>query len=311
LRHLGGGRFEGIWEPRTPSAGAPAELTVHFRNDWMDVEARRSVVIDDYLDLALAASPNPLELGVWRGERGPSRRCADLDLSGSTNADRIPIKCVIEGLPRGFEGSCLPLPDVGGDSAEPLAWRVCVRTPRCCGEADGSATFARLSGQDARYAATSLAVPVRFRVEETGFLRCWWPVLALAAALLVVLFVLWGFLSPHGFDPAFTVRVAGSEAGLRRTSALVLREMPGGSRGFYRNAHTCLNADGDFLRSPRRAVLVLEAGPGGSTRFVRAAGMERRNRRNNLWEPLPVEDLHMGFAAGVIYRIGGLFLKFE
>jgi hypothetical protein len=116
---------------------------------------------------------------------------------------------------------------------------------------------------------------------------------------------------PHDFEPSACVYVAGSELGLKRASALVLREVPGGRRGFYRNARMCLNAGGDFVRAPRAAVLVLEAGAGSSTRFATAGGLERKVQRTGKWEPVPVEEFTAGYTPNTVYRVGSLYLKWS
>jgi hypothetical protein len=91
----------------------------------------------------------------------------------------------------------------------------------------------------------------------------------------------------------------------------VLRELPGGRRGFYRSARMCLTAGGDFTRSPRAAVVAVEAGPGGSTRFLTAAGLERKSQRGGKWEPVPQEELAAGFIPNMLYRVGNLYLQWR
>jgi hypothetical protein len=154
-----------------------------------------------------------------------------------------------------------------------------------------------------------VTVPVHLHVEATGFLRCWWWVLALLAALLVGVWFLAGWVRPYSFDASACVRVSGSEAGLKHASALVLREQPGGTRGFYRHGRIALSASGDFVRNLRMAVVAVQAGPGFSTRFERAGGLERKNRQGH-WEPVPQGEWSQGPAPNVVYRLGSLHLKF-
>ena len=106
------------------------------------------------------------------------------------------------------------------------------------------------------------------------------------------------------------MRVAGNPNALRRASALVLCEQPGGRRGFYRNARLCLLHDGTPVRSPGAAILVLEAGPRGTTRFKKAVGLERLDRRTDRWQNVPDIDLPSGFDPNTTYRIGGVHLRF-
>jgi hypothetical protein len=317
LRHAGGGRFVAEWTPSQPTVdGPPVTIQVTFRNAWMEQSARRSINVEGFLDLALVPQPSPLELGTWRGERKETRRCATVDLSRSTNANRVPMTCTAQGGVPGGVLSCTPVPgseaDLGnGRKGQPLRYEVCFAAEGCCGELSAPGLGVTFAGAHPHYAQQAVTVPVRARVEATGWLRCYGLWLALLGGALTLLWVLLGFMRPYDFDPATCVYVAGSEPGLRRASALVLREMPGGRRGFYRNARMCLNASGDFVRSPRAAVLELEAGPGGSTRFVAAPGLERKVQRTGQWEPVPAEELQAGFTPNTVYRLGSLYLRWS
>jgi len=317
LSHAGGGRFVADWTPSQPSLeGAATPVRVTFRNAWMEQGARRAVQVEGFLDLSLVPDPASIDFGEWRGERGETRRCSTVDLSRSTNADRVPITCTAQGTVEGGALSCTPVAgseaDLGnGRKGQPLKYEVCFAAEGCCGQLAPSGLGVLFAATHPHYAAAAVTVPTRARVGETGWLRCWWPWLALAGGMLFFGWVVVGFVRPNDFDPAASVYVAGSELGLRRASALTLRETPGGTRGFYRNARMCLNAGGDFVRSPRAAVLVLEAGPGGSTRFVTAAGLERKVQRTGKWEPVPAEELALGYTPNVVYRVGSLYLKWS
>ena len=314
-----GGQFTGMWTPDAPAdAGHPAVAKVTFRNTWMEVTSRRPVVVEGYLDLVLRPSPSPVDLGAWLGERAGGQHCAEIDLSGSTNADRVPVTCTPNLAPPDFTVSCGPVAGseapIGNAFGQPLRYSVCLSAPRCCGAASSPGTVdvnISLAGANAHYAAGAVVVPVRFNVEATGFLRCWWPVLAAVAGAGFGLFVLVGLVRPSSFDPASAVRIAGSEAGVKRADAVNLRERPGGKRGFYRNARVCITSDGNCVKSPRLAMLVLEATPGFGNRIRKAGGMERKNRTTGKWELVPEAEFVMGVAPGVIFRLGSLHLKFE
>ncbi len=317
LRHTGGGRFVADWTPSEPSRdGASTPVSVTFRNAWMEQSARRAVQVEGFLDLALVPNPASLDFGEWRGERSETRRCSVVDLSRSTNADRVPISCTAQGIVEGGLLSCAPVAgseaDLGnGRKGQPLKYEICFVAEGCCGQLAPPGIGVLFAAGHPHYAAAAVTVPALVRVSETGWLRCWWPWLALAGGMLFFGWVVMGFVRPSDFDPAASVYVAGSEMGLKRASALTLRETPGGTRGFYRNARMCLNAGGDFVRSPRAAVLVLEAGPGGSTRFVTAGGLERKVQRTGKWEPVPAEELALGYTPNMVYRVGNLYMKWS
>ena len=314
-----GGQFSGLWTPDSPAdADNPAIATVTFRNTWLEVSNRQKVVVEGFLDLVLRPTPSPLDLGTWQGDRAGGQRCAEIDLSGSTHADRVPVTCSPNAAPEGFTVSCGPVPGseatIGNAFGRPLRYAVCLEAPACCGAASSPGTIdveVRLAGTHPHYAAAAVVVPVRFNVEATGFLRCWWPAIAAAAGAGFALFVLAGLVRPHSFDPATAVRIAGSEAGVKRADAANLRDRPGGKRGFYRHARLCITADGDCVKSPRLAMMVVEAMPGYATRIRKAASLERKNRSSGKWEVVPPTDFVMGVVPGEIYRLGSLHLKFE
>lgn len=317
LTHVGGGVFRGVWIPMEPTGDEALAAEVTFKNLWMSKRVRRSITVEGALAFNLVADPNPLELGVWRGDRGATERCGILDLSRSAYADRIAVACEPQDVPPGLVVTCTPVVGseaiLGSRKGQPMQWQVCAAAEACCGALPGStAPSVRLAGQSPSYSGTSVTVPVRLQVEQTGWLLCWWVEIAIILAALGVLFLVMGWIRPHDFDPSAAVKLAGSEAGLRRSSALILAEMPKGRRGFYRSARICLDGEGNPLRRPAGSVLVLEAAASATTRFVKAAGLEKKNQRNGHWEPVSPEDLEAGYHPGAIYRIGGnLYLRFS
>lgn len=308
LTHAGGGRFTGTWTPADPTGDQPLSAVVRFQNTWMEKSAHQPVIVEGFLPLLLAPHPNPLDLGSWAGERRATRRCAEIDLSGSVGADRVPIDCLPMVALTGATLTCEPVP------GQPQRWQVCVEARGCCLDlpdaADPQPTV-RFSGRHPHYAADAVTVPVRFAVARTGLWTCWWIEILIGLGTAFTIWVVAGFVRPYSFEPGAGVRLAGSEAGLRRGAEMVLAELPGGRRGFYRNARFCVDGEGNPLRRPGRAVLALEAGPGGSTRFLRAVGLEQRDRRTGKWEPVAESEWPQGVQPGVLYRVGGLFLKFS
>jgi hypothetical protein len=316
LTHAGGGRFTGTWTPTAPGE-REAMLTAH--NTWLDLRDTGRVDVEGFLDLDLRPTPNPIELGSWAGERGSAERCADIDLSGSRNADQVPVTCAVEGQSDGAGVSCAPVPGseaalASGKPGQPLRWRVCVRAEGCCDALPGPTDepfVVTFQGAHPHYAAGAVRVPVRWSVTPTGWWACWWIEVLTAVGACALGVLVYGFLSPNSFDPALSVRVAGSEAGMRRASALVLCEQPGGRRGWYRSARLALAADGSPVRDLRRAAVALHAGPRGTTSWGRGAAIERFDRRASRWVALPPEDLAAGADPGVVYRCGAIYLKFQ
>jgi hypothetical protein len=232
-----------------------------------------------------------------------------MSLAGSENADRVPVTCTPSTHPDATITCAPTAPPAGG--LQPLDWEVCVVARPCCGPIPGegpplTVTFA---GADPFYANGAVTVPIDAQVAKTGFLRCWWlPLLLFALFVGFVWFVL-GWVRPHGFDPSLSMRVAGSEAALKRTAAFILAEQPGGRRGFYRSARVSVDGEGNALRRTNQAVLVLTAGAGGQVKWTKAGGVEKKDRRKNTFVPLDAADRAEGAVAGTIYRVGNLYFK--
>lgn len=309
LTHAGDGRFTGTWTPSSPSGVDPAHAEVRFTNTFLDQRARRDIRVEGFVDLELRPVPNPVDVGAWRGDRKPSSGCAEVDLSSSLNADTVPIVC--EPSP-GAEPvvTCEPIAGSEGPAGQPLRWQVCVVAGSCCGELGDAPLFVTMRGRHPHYAAGAVQVDVAYRVSATGFLRCWWLELAIVAGTLFGVWFIVGWIKPHDFDPALTVRLARTPRALTRASAMVLCEQPGGRRGFYRNARFAVSNDGTPIREIGKALFVVEAGPAGLTALRKAGGLERQNRRTRKWERVPEEDLAAGIDTGLVYRVGDVHLRF-
>ncbi|HEV3052868.1 MAG TPA: vWA domain-containing protein, partial [Longimicrobium sp.] len=208
LRHAGEGRFVADWTPMAPSLeGAPTPVQVTFRNEWMEQSASRPVQVEGFLDLALVPNPARLDFGQWRGERKETERCLTVDLSGSTNADRIPINCTAQGSVQGGALRCTPVAGSeailpGDRKGQPLRYEVCFTAESCCGELAPSGLGVVFAGTHPHYASGAVMVPAEARVSATGLLRCYWPWLVGLAGALFTLWVILGFVRPHDFDPA-------------------------------------------------------------------------------------------------------------
>lgn len=313
LTHEGGGQFTAKWTPSqptgTPEGGGSTMGVVRFRNAWMEKKGRQEVAVEGFLPLTLRPSPNPIALGAWTGGRGSREECQVVDLSGSENADRVPVICQPSTTSPDVEVNCGPVPGSESKHGRPLQWQVCAVSAGCCGDAGGGGSVL-FRGEHEHYAGDGVDVPVRFDVSRTGILRCWWFEIATFVGILFSIWFICGWMRPHKFEDEAFVKVGGSERMLRRSSGYTLSEQPGGKRGFYRNAKVCLDGEGQPVRKPAQAVIVLSAAPSSGTRFSKAGGLEKKNRRSGRYEPVPPEDLKEGFQEGAVYKIGRLYLQF-
>lgn len=102
-------------------------------------------------------------------------------------------------------------------------------------------------------------------------------------------------------DPGLDVTIAGSERGLRSAKAVRLVSLQRG-----RGARVCLDAGGDAVSSPGRAVVVLEASRSG-LKWGKTAGLQMSERTGRPWRPV-ADDAPR---TGVRYRCDGLYFRLE
>src|SRR3990172_4361301 len=86
------------------TAGDPGRLPVEFvfENRWMRLAASPSDIrVEGWLPLVLRVTPDPPDLGRWRGAWNATRACSRVSLADSINADRVLLEVVAERLPPG------------------------------------------------------------------------------------------------------------------------------------------------------------------------------------------------------------------
>jgi hypothetical protein len=292
------------------------EMKLSFENKWMHLETGSDLLVEGFLPLLLDVRPNPLDLGDWQGSHERDERCVDVDLSGSHNADKIPLELAAEILPDGW-GIAAGIPErLEGDRLIELPlgttrFTFCLSSPKCCSSLSDREVRVTLRGQDPHYHPDALALPLRFTVEDTGWFRCWLPVIVLVGMVLFALFVLYGFIRPHNFDGQARIKLSGSERGLTRAPARPMRDLPGGKKGFYRNATVGFDVNGQ-PRAPRKKAMVrLEAKGRGEIRVVVGSGIETKNPRNRRWEELDLSSGPVLLRRRVVYRVGELLFRIE
>jgi hypothetical protein len=252
--------------------------------------------------------------------------CQSLDFSGSQAAEEH--RWVIEGSNL---GSCASQPVLayrdaaGGIATVPLAARIdvealdpvnrwlklCLNVPRCSGDAAPVGAAIRVSPRTSEFGAQTATVQLRWRVQGKGLFGChgYWliPLLAVGGTS----FLLGGLLLPTRFPEAAAIRVSGTEVGLRRASAVPLRECPGSTAGFYRSARLGLHGTGDVGGRIQNALVLLRARPGEAVVITGRGPLEIKDRRTGRF--LPVSDLQSGHSpsAGDVYRVGDVLFSLE
>ena len=267
-----------------------------------------------------------LDFGTVPAGAAVDAACQKLDFRASRGADAQRWRLLAEGLEGCQARPVLRFVNALGqvdtralgdgvdiDALDPrrLELDVCLEVPRCRGEVSPASAVLRVVPLTPEFKDQAAAVGLRWKVEGRGPLGChgvWvWPVLGLFGLGLVVI----GFTRPARFPPGASIRVAGSERGIRQSSAILLRGCPGSGPGFYRDARLGLHAGGEVKGRVRHAAILLRATRGGGVELAGPGPLEQQDRRTLKWEP--VTDLSRGHvpSSAVLYRAGDTYFKVE
>lgn len=270
--------------------------------------------------------PATLDLGTHRAGTAWSTTCVDLDMSRSQAAQEHEWRIRAEGL-----GNCEGRPVLGLTNAHgrqdslPLdeeltlkafdpkrpVFSICLDVPRCAGDTSPPAAALRITPVTPEFADQERIVAVRWRVEERSMYDCqaWW--LQPVGGTLGALFLAAGFLRPARFSRGASLRVAGTEAGVRRAACILLRDCPGASARFYRDACLGLHLDGTVNGRARGAAVRLRATRDRGLVLTGGGTVERLDAATRKWQP--VEDLAAGHAPSprAIYRVGSTYFQVD
>lgn len=298
-----------------PTLPGNAQLELRLSGEGQELSAESQLAIHWPLELRV---PERIDLGSVPTGRSWLQTCQNLDLGASRGAEEQRFRLEVE-QPEGCRAAVLlneggigvPLSsgheiEVGSDLAIPI----CLRSPRCGkGELQDNIKL-HLSPVESAFADQASTVHLSWQLEGRSWLSCqsWW--LGIVAALLLLIFIIYGFTSPAVFDHADELRVASNERNLSRALPRRLRELPGGRSGWYRPARVCLSADGNTSRSPSNALLVIEASAGGVLLSARGGSLRRLNPRTRKLEDVPEQQNHP-LSRHAVYEIGGLYIRFS
>lgn len=276
-------------EPRTD------RIAVRFKNQWISLADGREVTVDAWapLDLKIGA----IDFGTWTGGRKQTRRCIDVSLAGSTNAGTVPIEAFAEGLSGGYELD-VPKPLVVKDNK----FEACLVAPGCCAESPKGVTVT-IRGVDPHYHPQAVKAPMVFEVAPTPFLTCWWPYIAAAIGTIIFIIIVVGFVKPRDFDKEDMVRLAKTEQALTRAGGRRLRELPGGKRGFYRNARVAFDGGGNAVRATSGVSLILRAAKGDPQVTVMGS-LEEKDPRTRKFQPVDLSKGPIYLRRGIVYKLG-------
>ncbi|HEX6865451.1 MAG TPA: choice-of-anchor X domain-containing protein, partial [Thermoanaerobaculia bacterium] len=230
----------------------------------------------------------------------------DATVSSSFALDRTVLEIDLgEGwVPLGEKPLPLRLTESG-----PRAWPVRLRVGSC---PDGSPKGRRFeialeaAGPDGK--PLRAKVPLEVVVIEDPWLRCWWPVLAAGAGLVIAGILVHGFWSPSRFSPRLGVTLS-PEEDLTEGFFHPIRAQRGTGSGFYRDARVFIRQDLRLSATARDALARLRA----DAKLVRiqpvhGAALWRQTAEGG-WEQAPPGESTARF--GDLYRndAGSLFFE--
>ena len=270
--------------------------------------------------------PAELDFGTVAAGTAVTQACQKLDFGRSQGAEEHRWELRAEGLEGCQARPVLSflnalsaadvrglVPSLGIDALDPKDRRldICLEVPRCAGEVSPDSAVLRVVPLTPEFKAQEKLLRLRWKVESRGFLGChgaWvWPSLA----LLGVGVLLAGFTQPARFPSGASIRVAGSERGMRQAAAILLLDCPGSSPGFFRDARLALHGDGEVNGRTRSAAILLRATRGSGVVLTGNGPLEMQDRRTLQWEP--VTDLAQGHvpSSSALYRAGSTYFKVE
>ncbi len=296
------GRWSARWTPPGPEGLTAGSFRV--RDADVELQASASVWVDGEFGPLLRMSPDTVDLGRWESGPSATRRCAELDLSGSARAEQLDVLCQ-PSAPGRVTLLCSPAP--GQEGASPvLRWQVCAQAPPCCADAPEpgddplSVRFVQRDEGSGHLLAT---IPVIYAVEGQSLLLCRGPGVLVTLVLAGGVLALLGLRRAPRFAPGLSVRLASSEPGLRRARPLLLGRLASDRRPLWPGP-VPFDERGDPALDLEGAALVLEPTTDGAARVARGERLERRLASSAGWAPVDETERIAGLQVDHVYRVG-------
>ncbi|HET9767050.1 MAG TPA: vWA domain-containing protein [Thermoanaerobaculia bacterium] len=150
-------------------------------------------------------------------------------------------------------------------------------------------------------------IPLTLEVVPEPWLRCWWPLLAAALALLLGAVLIHGFWSPSRFAPRLGVMLS-PEEDINEGFLHPIRAQRSSRSGFYRDARIYVAHDYRLSGKPAGAIARLRA-DAKLVRIQPAGAPVWRRDAEGRWEPIAAGETTVRF--GDLYRndLGNLFFE--
>lgn len=159
---------------------------------------------------------------------------------------------------------------------------------------------------------TTVALPVTGTVVPLSFWERWGRLIITIGVglllLLLVLFVLYGFVSPHAF-PADARLNWGESLDRLKKNEILIREIQGTGKGFYKNARLVVGGPGSFL--PADGAVLAEIAVAGAAQIVIRSPNVPLHKVNKFDDSKTkaVDGNETAMHSGEIYQVGKLYLR--
>lgn len=258
----------------------------------------------------------PVKLGITASN---SELKSKLDLSNTAVKGEFPLEISSQ---YDFSGSILEIDFGQGwlplnakpqtftiSQSSPHTWPLRLRVGDCPSPvSEASGLSIQIEGLNADNQRLRLSVPLSVVVLEDPWLHCWWPILAMLIAALLITVVCYGFWSPSRFSTRLGV-VLSPEEDMNEGFFYPIKAERGTGSGFYKDARAYICQDFRLSGKAKGALARLRAS-GKRVYLSPAHGMAvYRQNLEGEWDELPTEETLMHF--GVIYKnaLGTLFFE--
>jgi hypothetical protein len=147
-----------------------------------------------------------------------------------------------------------------------------------------------------------ITLRLRWQVHGLSFWQRWAWLILLILALLVLCFVIGGYVVPQRFQGALAVTYVPEREDLDEQTPQPVKQWRGVGIGFYRNARAYLQPDFRLSGHPQGALASLHAEKGGTSVQPGRGLALFRETLDGEWETLPAQGRRA--RAGDVYRIG-------
>jgi hypothetical protein len=181
--------------------------------------------------------------------------------------------------------------------------QICLVTGRDAASSESHAqSWVSLAVSGRQDSEAMVELRMNWTVRSLTFWERWGWLILLILAILLVWFIIYGYIKPYRFPAGLALCYAPAMDELDDQTPQPVRLWRGVGIGFYRDARACLHADFRVNGQVRGAVAILVAGPrravivkAGSRALYREVGVDE-------WDPMPPAGRRTG--QGEIYRVG-------